>query len=113
MSDVQISKPEIDIISWDPIAIWKYKIATDECTICKNKMTYLCATCMDSSEQKHCPVSSGKCGHAFHHHCIQKWLMTNNTCPIDRVSWSFQTNDMSAGQWKKIVKKGPKMEDID
>jgi hypothetical protein len=30
----------------------------------------------------------GKCGHCYHHDCMQKWLNAGNkNCPIDKVEW--------------------------
>ena len=29
------------------------------------------------------------CNHTFHHHCIQRWFMQNNTCPLCRLTIHF------------------------
>ena len=36
----------------------------------------------------------GECNHAFHFHCIQRWLKTRNVCPLGAkaaASFSFAT----------------------
>ena len=33
----------------------------------------------------------GKCGHIFHHNCLDKWLNKCDTCPIDKVRWCLHT----------------------
>jgi hypothetical protein len=40
-----------------------------------------CAICMESSDEprKHC-----QCGHSFHARCLNRWLQTNDTCPLCR-----------------------------
>ncbi|XP_039451261.1 uncharacterized protein LOC120430246 isoform X3 [Culex pipiens pallens] len=46
-----------------------------------------CAICMDdvtlSASRKFLP-----CGHAFHGHCIGRWLRSNNSCPVCRAEVS-------------------------
>ena len=32
-------------------------------------------------------ITIGKCGHMYHSDCINSWLKTSNTCPIDKVEW--------------------------
>ena len=29
------------------------------------------------------------CNHTFHHHCIQRWFVQNNTCPLCRLTINF------------------------
>lgn len=43
-----------------------------------------------------CPVVFGKCSHAFHLICLQKWISgSRNNCPICRREWEFGENKAS------------------
>ena len=35
----------------------------------------------------------GKCNHAFHMHCILKWLETQQTCCMCRRPWEFRSEE--------------------
>lgn len=43
---------------------------------------------IDSADQ--CTVAWGSCNHAFHLHCISRWLKTRNVCPLDNKPWEYQ-----------------------
>jgi anaphase-promoting complex subunit 11 len=44
-----------------------------------------------------CPVVFGKCSHAFHLICLQKWISgSRNNCPICRREWEFGENKASS-----------------
>uniref|UniRef100_A0A0A9WV58 RING-box protein pip1 n=1 Tax=Lygus hesperus TaxID=30085 RepID=A0A0A9WV58_LYGHE len=107
-------EPIFKIKSWDAYAVWSWDIDTDSCAIC----TYLCANfinvcwftrrcphtgrnyimspcieCLSNpnrADTLNCTVAWGKCSHAFHFHCISRWLTTRNTCPLDVKTWQFR-----------------------
>ena len=43
-----------------------------------------CAICLDSITDEHSVIVE-KCKHYFHKVCLQKWLSSNNTCPVCRL----------------------------
>lgn len=40
-----------------------------------------CAICLDDFRSKE-EISICRCGHAYHHKCIMKWMEVKETCPI-------------------------------
>jgi hypothetical protein len=61
-----------------------------DCVICKRSLyepSYDQIT--DNSKlQNEQEIIIGKCGHCYHHDCMQKWLNSGNkNCPIDKVEW--------------------------
>lgn len=98
----------IEVISWSPVGIWTFNVSNTECQICRNMLTNKCASCLESKNvlQESCLISKGKCGHAFHFHCIQKSIKSGNPlCPNDAVVWNAETENLDAPCMKKVIKK--------
>lgn len=97
----------IRVDHWGAVCVWSFKANNDVCIICKNKLTQICATCMSESNvlNKDCFVSSGKCGHAYHKHCISRWLQESDSCPLDNAPWKYSKVDMNKGRTTKLIRK--------
>ncbi|CBH15136.1 RING-H2 zinc finger, putative [Trypanosoma equiperdum] len=77
---------------WNAVALWSWDIEVDTCAICRNHVMDLCIECQASSNgpRTNCNIAWGVCNHAFHTHCISRWLKTRNVCPLDNKEWSYQ-----------------------
>ena len=88
-------EPIFEVESVSYTCLWTY---TDErkCGICHVIASEPCYPCASQHHvrldgvrlsKEGCPKVVGKCGHAYHQHCIAPWLAKSNRCPACQASW--------------------------
>ncbi|EPR79402.1 hypothetical protein SLOPH_1850 [Spraguea lophii 42_110] len=84
-------KKFIRIKKWMPVALWSLDMKVETCAICRNHIMDTCVECQNSRilEDKECTVAWGMCNHAFHSHCISRWLKNKPVCPLDTQTWVY------------------------
>ncbi|KAH3687903.1 hypothetical protein WICPIJ_001120 [Wickerhamomyces pijperi] len=87
------SKKKFEVRKWTAVAFWSWDIKVETCAICRNHVMEPCIDCQPNSlndDSEECIPAWGTCNHAFHFHCIAKWLKTRNACPLDNKEWQYQ-----------------------
>ncbi|CAM9760903.1 unnamed protein product, partial [Chrysoparadoxa australica] len=80
---------------WHAVGVWQWNVNDEVCGICRMAFDACCPECKMPGDS--CPPVWGQCNHAFHMHCIMKWIneqsnqrSTPQQCPMCRRDWAFR-----------------------
>ncbi|KAG7576195.1 Anaphase-promoting complex subunit 11 [Arabidopsis thaliana x Arabidopsis arenosa] len=76
---------------WHAVASWTWDAQDETCGICRMAFDGCCPDCKLPGDD--CPLIWGACNHAFHLHCILKWVNSQTSqahCPMCRREWLFK-----------------------
>ncbi|XP_058181993.1 anaphase-promoting complex subunit 11 [Rhododendron vialii] len=81
---------------WHAVASWTWDAQDETCGICRMAFDGCCPDCKLPGDN--CPLIWGACNHAFHLHCILKWVTSQTPqahCPMCRREWQFKGDDQT------------------
>ncbi|XP_022754075.1 anaphase-promoting complex subunit 11-like [Durio zibethinus] len=82
---------ESQAATWHAVASWTWDAQDETCGICRMAFDGCCSDCKLPGDD--CPLIWGACNHAFHLHCILKWVNSQTSqahCPMCRREWQFK-----------------------
>ncbi|TGZ84022.1 RING/U-box [Ascodesmis nigricans] len=85
---------KVKIKKYTAVAAWRWENSTsdDMCGICRVQFDGTCPNCRFPGDD--CPLLNGRCGHAFHLHCVNDWIQTESSrglCPMCRQKFEFNS----------------------
>ncbi|KAL5138596.1 Anaphase-promoting complex subunit 11 [Glycine soja] len=81
----------VELVRWHAVASWTWDAQDETCGICRMAFDGCCPDCKLPGDD--CPLIWGVCNHAFHLHCILKWVNSQTSqahCPMCRREWQFK-----------------------
>lgn len=93
--------PRFTINKCNLINQWVWQVHhNDFCPICRNSVNEDSITHENDSETVS-QIVLGKCGHAFHYECINKWIQTSKVCPLCNANWEYVQKNLNSNDPKK------------
>ncbi|CAN6295380.1 unnamed protein product [Urochloa humidicola] len=89
---------KVKILQWHAVASWTWDAQDKTCGICRMAFDGCCPDCKFPGDD--CPLIWGACNHAYHLHCILKWVNSQTStplCPMCRREWQFKGKAQSSG----------------
>lgn len=84
-------KKRFEVKKWTAVAFWSWDQSNETCAICRNHLMEPCIECAgNNKDRSNCPRAVGVCNHCFHLHCIDTWIKTRNSCPLDSSDWKLK-----------------------
>ncbi|VAI06511.1 unnamed protein product [Triticum turgidum subsp. durum] len=86
-----VTAMKVKILQWHAVASWTWDAQDETCGICRMAFDGCCPDCKFPGDD--CPIIWGACNHAFHLHCILKWVNSQTStplCPMCRREWQFK-----------------------
>ena len=89
--DNKPKKKRFEVKKWTAVAFWSWDQSNETCAICRNHLMEPCIDCAATGKDtSNCPRAVGMCNHSFHLHCIDTWIKTRNSWPLDSSDWSLK-----------------------
>lgn len=103
----------VTIDSLNIVATWKFKVENKNCPLCRNNLMAPTQADIDNKDIKNV-IKVGKCKHAYHSVCIDKWLKNSNvSCVTCKTEWKPEkTVSSSVYQFKNIHIPVPKTQTV-
>ena len=82
-----------EVKKWNGVALWSWEVSIDNCAVCRNQIMTSCIECQANERlivTDEYEIAWGSCNHAFHFHCISRWLKQREVCPLDDRQWEYQ-----------------------
>ena len=89
---------KVRIVRANLVASWSWALphpdSDDVCGICRVQFDGTCPTCRFPGDD--CTLLVGKCGHAFHMHCLLTWITQESSkglCPMCRQKFEWRRDE--------------------
>jgi len=68
---------------------WEFKLELDQsvCAICRNSLHM--QSIYNQPKGSDSKLVTGKCHHAYHFECIERWIDKHKTCPMCSKKWEY------------------------